>query len=75
MEMVAEAKTLVVDMVCDKCGKGRMVPHGNITLTSYPEQYPHKCENCGYTANYDVRYPYHKLVPVGPLRAESGAGQ
>lgn len=70
MEMVAEVKTLIVHMMCDKCGKGKMMPHGSIILTAYPEQYLHKCENCGYEENYHMRYPYHKLVPIEPLRKE-----
>lgn len=68
MEMVADAKTLIVHMICDKCGKGKMIPHGNIVLTTYPEQYPHQCDNCGYMDNYPMRYPYHKLVPIETLR-------
>ena len=58
-------------MVCDRCGKGKMKPYGNIIITTFPEQYPHKCDSCGYEENYHIRYPYHKLVPIEPLRKES----
>lgn len=68
MERVAEAKTLIVEMICDKCSKGKMIPYGNAVLSTYPAQYPHKCENCGYMNNYPMRYPYHRLVPIEPLR-------
>lgn len=68
MEKVAEAKTLIVENVCDKCGKGKMRPHGNSVLSTYPPQYPHICKNCGHMESYSVTYPYHRLVPVEPLR-------
>lgn len=68
MERVAEAKTLIVENVCDKCGKGKMRPNENYILATYPSQYPHTCENCGHTETYPVMYPYHKLVPIESLR-------
>lgn len=72
MEKVAEAKVLIAENVCDKCGKGRMRPHGFGELLSYPPQQPHVCENCGHVENYAVVYPYHRLVPVEPLREPTG---
>lgn len=36
--------------VCDECG-GRMVSTG-VCLTSYPAQYPYKCEECGHPETY-----------------------
>lgn len=71
MEMVAEAKTIIVHMICDECKKGKMMPNGNVVLTTFPTQYLHKCDNCGHTENYNVKYPYHKLVPIEPMRKES----
>lgn len=68
MEMVLEAKLLIVHMVCDKCGKGKMIPT-EIALMSFPPQYPHKCDNCGHTDNFSISYPYQKLVPIEALRA------
>lgn len=35
-----------------------MRPVGNITLSTYPIQYPHKCDRCGYIQNYTKNYPY-----------------
>lgn len=67
-EMVAEAKTIIVHMVCDKCGKGLMKPNMQLALTVSPLMYPHKCDNCGDVQNYPVCYPYKKLVPIEPLR-------
>ena len=67
-EMVAEAKILIVNMVCNKCKKGIMECYGNVVLTTYPESYPHKCKNCGNVENYNQTYPFQKLVPVEPLR-------
>lgn len=67
-EMVAEVKTLTVHMICDKCGNGLMSRYGNIILTAYPPQYPHKCNNCGYEENYPIMYPYNRLVPIEQLR-------
>lgn len=70
MEMIAEAKTIIVYMICDKCKKGKMMPNGNVVLTTFPEQYPHKCDNCGKVVSYHIKYPYHKLVPIEPMRKE-----
>ena len=67
MERVAEAKALIVEMICDECKEGKMAPDG-IMLFSDPPQYPHKCEKCGYKTNYLFRYPFHRLVPIEPLR-------
>lgn len=72
MEKVAEAKVLIVENVCDKCGNGLMKSHKNIAFTVYPPQYPHVCENCGHTENYPFSYPYHKLVPIEALREPVG---
>ena len=46
-----------VDMVCPKCGRGMMRPD-NVVLTTSPPQYPHECNECGYTETYYVMYPY-----------------
>lgn len=53
-----EVRTFVVDMLCDKCGEGYMRPEGNIVLTTYPLQYPHRCNRCGYTRSFIKKYPY-----------------
>lgn len=71
MEMVAEAKTIIVEMICDKCERGKMIPTEEM-LCSYPPQYPHECEKCGHKTNYPFRYPFHKLIPIEPLREPIG---
>lgn len=68
MEMVAETKTLIVEMVCDKCGEGKMIPSGGGILCSNPPLFPHICNKCGNEENYKIRYPCHKLVPIEVLR-------
>lgn len=71
MEMIAEAKTIIVEMICDECKEGKMIPTG-VTLCTYPARYPHECEKCGHKTNYYFRYPFHKLVPIEPLRKPIG---
>lgn len=72
MEKVANARVIVVENVCDKCGKGTMKLHGNTVLLTHPAQYPHICENCGHTENYPFTYPYHRIVPTEALREAVG---
>lgn len=71
-ELVAEVKTLIVQMKCEKCGKGLMEPFGDTVLATYPQQYPHKCNKCGNVENYPVEYPYMRYVPIEPLRDSTG---
>ena len=58
MEIEKEVKTFVVDYICDKCSKGKMIPTG-ICLTTSPSQYPHKCNQCNYIETFRTQYPYH----------------
>ena len=67
-ELVAEAKTLIVEMKCEKCGKGLMKPFGNTVLSTYPPRFPHKCNYCGNIENFLIQYPYHRLIPNELLR-------
>lgn len=67
-ELVAEAKTLIVHMKCEKCGKGIMEQFGNTVLATYPPQHPHKCNHCGHFENYPKEYPYQRLVVKEQLR-------
>lgn len=46
-----------IDMICPQCGHGRMRSDGTV-LTSYPAQYPHECNACGFIETYYVSYPY-----------------
>lgn len=71
MEMVAEAKMLIVHQVCDNCGEGIMTYD-----TAYAQMnhigYPHKCDKCGYAKDYPVKYPYQRIVPIEVLREPVG---
>lgn len=53
---------VLVNMICDKCGLGKMLPE-NFTYPTYPVQYPHTCSHCGNHEVYYQKYPYQKLVP------------
>ena len=57
-EIRHEVRTFLVDMVCESCGVGYMRPVGNIALSTYPIQYPHKCDKCGYIKKKKKNYPY-----------------
>ncbi len=70
MEMVAEAKTLVVHQVCEKCGEGIM--QYDPKEQKLFQNYPHKCDKCGHFEDYTVRYPYQRIVPIESLREPTG---
>lgn len=67
MEKVARADLLVIDNICDECGKNVMRPTGEV-LQSNPPQYVHKCLGCGHTANYLITYPASKYILTEPFR-------
>lgn len=71
MEVVADTKVLTVHMKCEKCDKGYMIMDGNIVLTTYPAQYPHKCNKCGCRKTFDRMYPFHKYVQTEAFRQET----
>lgn len=56
MEQKTYLNTVKVEMTCNYCKKGKMLPTG-ITLTSYPPQYPHACDNCDTRENFLEVYP------------------
>lgn len=66
-EMVAEAKTIIVYMIYDKCGNGIMERNNDVPLMTNPPQYFHTCNKCGNKEYYNKSYPYHKLVPIEVL--------
>lgn len=74
MEMVAEAKVLIVNQVCDKCGEGIMEYDSEIAQMCHIG-YPHKCDKCGYVEDYQVRYPCQRIVPIEFLREPVGRDQ
>lgn len=68
MEKRTELKVRIfrIEMMCDKCNEGQMKPTGMVYET-YPPQYPHKCDKCGYENTFDEVYPridqkYSELV-------------
>ena len=71
MEMVAEAKVLIVNQVCDKCGEGIMEYDAEAAQVCHIG-YPHKCDKCGWQNSYQVRYPYQRIVPIEVLREPVG---
>ncbi len=56
-EIEEEVKTYKVIYICDECFEGEMEWNG-IGLTTYPMQYPHKCNKCGALKTFrDRHYP------------------
>jgi predicted RNA-binding Zn-ribbon protein involved in translation (DUF1610 family) len=37
-----------VELVCPKCGEGKMASTNGPAILSSPPQYPHKCDKCGH---------------------------
>lgn len=46
-----------VAMMCDKCGKGEMIPYGQVAWLTDPVKFPHKCNVCGNEEAYTEKYP------------------
>jgi hypothetical protein len=58
-----------IEAGCDKCD-GTLVFDG-IVLTSYPPQYPHTCDRCGWRNNLREHYPTIEYRPLpSPHRSE-----
>lgn len=70
MEMVAEAKVLIVNQACDKCGEGIMECYEKSAQS--PNAFTHKCNKCGFMRIYNARYPYQRIVPIEVLREPVG---
>lgn len=71
MEMVAEAKMLIVHQACDNCGEGIM-EYDSESIQMCRNGYPHKCDTCGYIEDYPIKYPYQRIVPIEALRKPQG---
>lgn len=57
-EIAKPVQMVVVEYICDECGKGKMQRHGGIVYTSNPIEIPHKCDNCGHEQNFvEPQYP------------------
>ena len=66
MEVYANAKVIMVGMLCDKCGNGYMIADTTRILSTFPPKYECTCDNCGAVKVYDHPYPYNKIVQDGP---------
>ena len=65
MEVVTKSVPVLITVKrqCDQCREGYMEEEDSkITLLTYPPQYPHKCNKCGYIQNYIKAYPYSEVV-------------
>ena len=63
MEERQEVKTYRIRYKCPNCETGYLEPTARV-LTSYPAQYPHKCNaGCGHTENFSKKYPHHTTEP------------
>lgn len=71
MEMVAEAKVLIVNQAFDKCEEGIMEYDAESAQVCHIG-YQHKCNKCGLQNSYQVRYPYQRIVPIEVLRETVG---
>lgn len=58
---VSPMKSVQIDYKCDYCGSGYMRPTG-IMLTSYPPQFPHRCNKCGVSMTFVEEYPIARYV-------------
>lgn len=71
MEMVAQAKLLLVYQKCEKCNDGIMEYDREVALMKHLGYY-HKCNKCGYVKSYYIRYPYQRIVPIEVPREPVG---
>lgn len=57
-----EVKCVMKRLYCDKCGTE--MRHTGLVLTTYPEQYPYECPQCGHNVTVFDRYPRIDYVEV-----------
>jgi hypothetical protein len=64
MEVSEQVQTFEIDFQCPICNKGFLRPTGTV-LTTYPAQYPHKCNNllCDYMETFYKTYPFTMYKP------------
>lgn len=72
-EMIIKYEVFQTRMICEKCGKGEMIPSREM-LTSYPPKYTYKCIVCGNIVESTYRYPYARFVSAEDLRESTGNG-
>lgn len=55
-EVEIPVEVVQVHRQCAECVPGRMLPT-DMVLTTYPAQYPHKCNECDAGETFMCRYP------------------
>lgn len=55
-QRITEAKILIVEELCPKCGTGTMKTIGIMT-PSNPPTYSHRCDNCNHMETFEDTYP------------------
>lgn len=53
MEVIKPVQMVVIEYICDECGKGKMKQKGHPKRREIPWQYPHQCDNCGHWQFFD----------------------
>ena len=72
MEKRTKVDTYLVELICDKCGEGEMLPDGIAKPTS-PMKYEHKCTKCGHTVDIlGETYPRIERTPVKEQHTSDG---
>lgn len=56
-EIKKEVSVYKIDMECDNCKGGIMLPTGEC-YTTYPLKYQHSCNKCDNKENYFKIYPF-----------------
>lgn len=57
-------ETYKIELVCEECGIGTMLPSG-MALMSSPPKYPHKCSECGHAITVEgATYPAFEFEEV-----------
>lgn len=56
--------TFRVDMICDQCREGKMLPTGITINATDPIQYEHVCVSCGDRLFFKETYPNYRQEEV-----------
>jgi DNA-directed RNA polymerase subunit RPC12/RpoP len=57
MEETFDVKPVGVKYICDKCGKGEMLPTGRNDWSANPPLLEHECNYCGTKMKFHEKYP------------------
>ena len=62
-EVVANTRTIAVNMTCDKCHSGLMRYDCTApALMTMPPKLRHECRMCGHEEYYTNAYPYYRMI-------------